>query len=457
MLPASVTAVVVYLTVLFAGKTPVMVNWTVGWRNLLHSLDVADTRHVLTAQALVTRVEAQGTDLSGAKERFLYLEAIASRISKPAKLRGWLRARLAPGALRRAIVTPTAAVLFTSGSESLPKAVPLTHANLLTNLRDVLSAARLYETDRLLGMLPPFHSFGLTGNMLFAVCSGIPTVFHPNPTEGATLARIIAKYEVTICLGTPTFLFGILRAATPDQLVSLRLAVTGAEECPPRVYDALRERCPHATLLEGYGITECSPIVALNDESAPKPGTIGKPLRSLDHVIVSVETGETVPPGTSGMLLLRGPSIFGGYLGDAPSPFSEHAGTSWYRTGDLVSEDPEGVITFRGRLKRFVKIGGEMISLPAVESVLLEAFGTLGEDGPPLAVIATSETDRPELVLFTRGSVSRDDANQQIKTAGLSPLHNIRRTVAVDSIPVLGTGKTDYRTLQERAGDADGA
>ena len=458
MLPASVTAVVVYLAVLFAGRIPVLVNWTVGSRNLLHSLDLVGVERVLTAEQLVRRVESQGTDLSGVKDRLLYLETLAGGISKAAKLRGWIRARTSWRALRNARVTPTAAILFTSGSESLPKAVPLSHVNLLTNLRDVTGVASLYENDRLLGMLPPFHSFGLTGNILLSVCAGLPTVFHPNPTEGAALARYIATYEVTISLSTPTFLFGILRASTADQLVSLRLVVTGAEECPPRVYDALKDRCPHATLLEGYGITECSPIVALNDEAAPRPGTIGKPLGSLRHLVVSVETGDPVPREDNGMLLLRGPSIFGGYLGDAPSPFIDHQGHAWYRTGDLVSEDVDGVLTFRGRLKRFVKIGGEMISLPAIESVLMETLGSTGAEGPPaaegppLAVVSTSESDRPELVLFTTGGVSRDEANQWLRAAGLSPLHNLRKVIPVESIPQLGTGKTDYRKLQEMAG-----
>jgi long-chain-fatty-acid--[acyl-carrier-protein] ligase len=449
MLPASVTAVVVYLALLFARKTPVMINWTVGWRSLGHSLDLVGAERVLTAKALVSRVESHGTDLSGVRDRFLYLEDLAGGITRSAKLRGWLRARLTRGRLAKVRPTQVAAVIFTSGSESLPKAVPLTHANLLTNLRDVTSVTELHGTDRLLGMLPPFHSFGLTGNILLSICAGVPTVYHPNPTEGATLARLIAAYRVTITIGTPTFLHGILRAGSREQLSSLRLAVTGAEECPPRVYAAAAERCPHAVLLEGYGITECSPIVSLNDERAPRAHTIGRVLPSVRHAIVGIETGEAVSAGTTGMLLLSGPTVFAGYVGDAPSPFIDYGGTAWYRTGDLVSEDEEGVLTFRGRLKRFVKIGGEMISLPAIESVLANAFGGAEEDGPALAVIDAADADRPELVLASTREISRDDANQRLRSAGLSPLHHVRRTVQVEAIPVLGTGKTDYRALQE--------
>lgn len=457
MLPASVVANVVYLTVLFAGKTPVMINWTVGWRNLRHGLELTGVQQVITAQQLVSRVEAQGTDLSAVKENFVYLETLAGSLTKWQKIKAGLAGFGNWSALRRATIDPTAAILFTSGSENLPKAVPLTHDNVLTNLRDVLTMVTITTHDRLLGMLPPFHSFGLTGNMLFALCGGMQTVYHANPTEGAMLARLIDAYKVSMLVGTPTFLYGIVRGATRAQLSSMRLAVTGAEECPARVYDAMAERCPQATVLEGYGITECSPIVALNDEKAPKPGAIGLPLPSVNTAIVNVETGEPVARGEQGMLLLRGPSIFAGYFGDgAPNPFVEHVGQRWYRTGDLVSEDVDGVLRFRGRLKRFVKLGGEMVSLPAIEAVLQKAV-EMQEDGPVLAVVATADVERPELVLFTTVPLDRETANRHIREAGLSALHNIRRVINLPEIPVLGTGKTDYRTLQAQlAGDLAG-
>lgn len=448
MLPASVMTDIIYLATLFSGKTPVMINWTVGWRSLQHSLDLAGVQQVLTAQQLTTRLATQGTDLSGISDRFVYLETLGGQISRGAKLRAWLMAQLSWRQLWKAAVPDIAAILFTSGSENLPKAVPLSHANLLANLRDVLEVVNITEGDTMLGMLPPFHSFGLTGNMLFALCSGLRTVYHANPTEGPLLAQLIEAYQASMVIGTPTFVNGIMRAATPQQLSSLRLAVTGAEECPQRVYDLLRERCLQVVALEGYGITECSPIVALNDEHAPRPFTIGRLLPSLRAAIVHPQTGDTVEKGATGLLLLRGPSIFSGYLGvDVPNPFVEHDGEQWYRTGDLVSMDADGVLTFRGRLKRFVKIGGEMISLPAIESVLQAAFAA-DSDGPALAVVATVNAERPELVLFTLLPIDRETVNRQIRDAGLSGLHNIRQVICLHEIPLLGTGKTDYRALQ---------
>lgn len=456
MLPASVAATVVYLSTLFAGKTPVMINWTVGRRNVSHALDLTQTQAVLTSQRLTDRLRSQGIDLGEARERFVYLEHVGAGVSRATKLRALIRSRFSWRALRKATISPTAAILFTSGSESLPKAVPLSHTNLLTNLRDILQVISLTGNDRLLGMLPPFHSFGLTGNLLLSVCAGMPTVFHANPTEGGLLAKLVEAYRVSMIVGTPTFLSGVARAGSPKQLASLRLAFTGAEECPDRVFRLLKERCANAVVVEGYGITECSPIVSVNDPGDPHPFTIGHVLPSVQMALVDVETGGPVAPGAPGMLLVRGPSVFSGYRGDAPNPFMRHEGQDWYRTGDLVSADADGLLTFRGRLKRFVKIGGEMISLPAVESTLLTAMSDGTEDGPTLAVLAASTTDRPELVLYTTKAVEREEANLLIGAAGLSPLHYIRRVVRVGSIPVLGTGKTDYRALQEGLTVADG-
>ncbi len=445
MLPASVAASVAYLTALFAGKTPVMVNWTVGPRTLAHTLDLTRAGCVLTSRVLVTRLAAQGVDLQAISDRFVYLEDLRRGLSRGRLL----RARLTRPAAPPARPSDTAVVLITSGSESVPKAVPLTHANLLANLRDVTQVITVRESDCLIGFLPPFHSFGLTVTLLLPLLAGVRAVYHANPTEAWLVARLIELYGATMICGTPTFLSGIARAGTPEQLRSLRLAVTGAEKCPDKVYQLLAERCPGAVVLEGYGITECSPIVAVNHEGDPRPGTIGRVLPSLAHVIVDPDSGRAVPPGATGLLLVRGHSIFGGYLGTAAAtPFVEHDGQTWYRTGDLVSADATAVLTFRGRLKRFIKLGGEMVSLPAIEAVLEPYLVREGDEGPVLAVEATPSEDHPEVVLFAVRNIDRATANRHLREAGLSPLHNISRVVRVDQIPLLGTGKTDYRALR---------
>lgn len=457
MLPASVGAGLFYLAVLFAGKTPVMVNWTTGSRNLVHALDLLGVERVITAKALLTKLTAMGIDLSVLSGRFVTAEELRASLTPVQKVWALVRSYTTWGSLRRTVPTEEAVVLFTSGSESLPKAVPLTHQNLLTNVRDTLEAEPMFDEDVMIGMLPPFHSFGLVVTIVLSITSGFRTVYHPNPTEASMLAKVVAGYGVTLLLGTPTFLNGIVRAALPGQLASLKYAVTGAEKCPASVYEALRRACPEATILEGYGITECSPIVACNRPDRPIPGSIGQPVDSVEWVIVGLDTNRKVATGETGMLLVRGPSIFPGYLNyDGPSPFVEFDGKSWYRTGDLVRADERDYFYFEGRLKRFVKLGGEMISLPAIEAVLQSGLIAPGQEGPMLAVETLGPAESPEIVLFTLDEVSREQVNAIIRESGLSALHNVRQVIRVREIPVLGTGKTDYRGLkasyQERMG-----
>jgi acyl-CoA synthetase (AMP-forming)/AMP-acid ligase II/1-acyl-sn-glycerol-3-phosphate acyltransferase/acyl carrier protein len=451
MLPASVGAGLIYLAALFAGKTPVMINWTTGPRNLVHALDLLGVEQVVTAKALLVKLSGMGIDLSALTGRFVEVETMRARFTPLQKIGALIRSYTSWRSLRHVEVADDAVVLFTSGSENLPKAVPLTHDNVLTNVRDTLNAVRFEDHDVMIGMLPPFHSFGITATTILPLCSGLRTVYHPNPTEAAVLARVVEAFKVTMMVGTPTFLNGIVRAGRPAQLASLHFAVTGAEKCPPSVYQALTDACPRAAILEGYGITECSPIVSANRPERKVPGSIGKPLDSVEWVIARLDDGRAAEPGETGMLLVRGPSIFRGYLNyTGESPFVEWGGHSWYRTGDLVHRDESGWLFFDGRLKRFVKLGGEMVSLPAIEGVLLPHFSSDTDEGPPIAVEALGTADTPEVVLFTVKPADRDQVNQAIRAAGLSPLHNVRQVIRVDSIPVLGTGKTDYRGLKEQ-------
>jgi long-chain-fatty-acid--[acyl-carrier-protein] ligase len=448
MLPASGGAAALYLAVLFAGKVPVMVNWSTGLKNMVHGLDLLGVARVLTAEPVLARLRSQGLDLAALEDRLLPLERLAAGLSRTARLRAWAKARTSWRELRRP-VPGTAVVLFTSGSETLPKAVPLTHGNLLANLRDLTGEYRLLPGDRMLGMLPPFHSFGLTCTILLPLLAGLKAAYYPVPTDGGALARHVEAYGITLLVGTPTFLGGIVRAAGDGQLRSLRFVITGAEKCPEALFGAVAARWPGMRILEGYGITECSPVVAGNREDSIMRGTIGRPLPSLEAAVADLDLCRRAAKGATGMLLVRGPSVFGGYLGaTGDRPFVDFEGRSWYRTGDLVREDGAGNLVFAGRLKRFVKMGGEMVSLPAVEEALLARFGAPDDPEPPLAVEALETEGRSDLVLFTVRPVAREDANAAIREAGLSPIHNIRLVRALDRIPLLGTGKTDYRALK---------
>ena len=449
ILPASVAANIFYLAALFAGKIPVMVNWTTGKRNIIASLDSIGVKRILTSKKLIERIALRGVDLSAIGERFVFAEDISSEVSGLSKLRAVLAAHITWRSLSKAKADETAAVIFTSGPETLPKAVPLTAMNLLANMREVLGMVKIHENDRLIGFLPPFHSFGLTVTMLLPLCAGAQIVYHPNPTEANTLAKLIEAYGVTLLIGTPTFLGNIVRVAIKSQMATLRLAVTGAEKCPEKVYEALKAKCAGAVILEGYGVTECSPIISINDPDKPEPFSIGRVLPGLDYVIVDPDSLEPRMPPCRGVLLVRGPSIFGGYLNyEGKSPFTEVNGKRWYNTGDLVSVDSDGLLVFGGRLKRFVKLGGEMVSLPAIEAVLESHFASEDNKGPVLAVEA-ADAESPELVLFTILDIDREAANRKIRGAGLSGLHSIRRVIKLDEMPLLGTGKTNYRALKQ--------
>ena len=451
MMPASVGVNVLYLAALFAGKTPVMVNWTLGRKNLQHSLEAVGVKHILTARTVIERIQSQGIELEVVRDRFVCLEDIRERLSIWSKMGAWIRSRLSWASLEQVQVSETAVLLFTSGSENVPKIVPLSHRNILTNISDIYDCISIKDFDIILGILPPFHSFGLTVSTLLPLCLALRAAYYPNPNDGEALGRMIEAYKVTILVGTPTFLNGIVRVSSRRQLDSLRLVVTGAEKCPERTYEALQNRCPQTIVMEGYGVTECSPVISVNREDKPQKGAIGKVLTSYEYALVDPDTNGRVKIPGEGVLLVRGPSVFDGYLSyDGPSPFIEFEGKLWYYTGDLVREDEQGMLTFSGRLKRFVKLGGEMISLPAIESVLESHYVSDDDEGPILAAAATPDDDRPEIVLFTVKDLDRSKVNRIIRQAGLSGLHNIRSVIRVEELPLLGTGKTDYRALTGR-------
>ncbi len=452
MMPAGVGATVLYLASLFAGKTPALVNWTLGPATLRRCLDDVDVQRVLTSRVLVDRLRGQGVELEEFAERFVFVEDLRAELGLWAKLRAAVKARVGWGELDRAAddAPQHAAILFTSGSEAEPKAVSLTHRNILQNIYDAWECFHIGAGESLLGILPPFHSFGLTSSVILPLAVGLPVAYSPNPTDGAMLAACAEAYRSTLLAGTPTFLHGMVRAARPGQLDSLTLVVSGAEACSEQVYAAVEETCPQTTILEGYGVTECSPIIAVNRQAAPHRRAIGRPLKSFEYVRLNPRTRQPVEPGEAGLLLVRGPCVFDGYLNrPAGAGFVEHAGKTWYDTGDVIYEDEDRLWWFRARLKRFVKIGGEMISLPAVEAVLRDAFGNSEQPGGGLAVI-NSGSDGAELCLVTTLDVSQKQANKAIREAGLSGLHNIRRVERIDELPLLGNGKIDFRSLEDR-------
>jgi long-chain-fatty-acid--[acyl-carrier-protein] ligase len=459
LLPASVGADMALLALQLAGKIPVVLNWTTGPANLEHAVRLLELQHVVTSEQFTDRLEEKLVQaVKKANASFVALEDVREGIGKWELLRTLLAVRWRPGTIRSQFpeVNPeqAAVVLFTSGSEKAPKAVPLTHRNLLSNHRASLEVLGLTRHDAVLGFLPSFHSFGLSVTSLMPLLSGVKVVHHPDPTAATSLARKIGVYQPTLMAGTPTFVNAILdrAAADPKQLQSLRMIYVGAEKCPEELVKKCRGLLQNGQLLEGYGITECSPVISLNSPTAPRPGTVGQPLPNLAVSVANLEDadgmvlGDDLPPGQRGILLVSGPSVFPGYIGPGEKPpFQERGGKRWYVTGDLAELDTDGYIRLAGRLKRFLKVGGEMISLPALEEPLARAYPPTDE-GPRVAVEGTENPRR--IVLFTTEEINLQTANDLLHKEGMRGIMRLDAVKRMDKIPTLGTGKVDNKALR---------
>lgn len=451
MLPASVACDLAFLGLTLAGKLPVVLNWTTGPANLAHAARTAGLTHVVTSRQFVDRVavEVPGT-------RFVFLEDVRASIGRLELLRRLLAVRWFGGAFRRRLLRQLdpdphrpAVLLFTSGSEKAPKAVPLTHANIISDQQGCLEALKLGRDNSAIGFLPMFHSFGLTVTGLLPLFVGVPIVHHPDPTDAGGLVRKIAAYRPTLLASTPTFLGFILDRARPGDLDSLRVIIVGAEKCPDRIFTRTKELAPSAAILEGYGVTECAPVVSVNRPGHVKPGTVGDPLPGVEVCVTDLETRQPLPPGRMGMLLVAGPTVFPGYWGhEGPQPFAELAGKRWYVTGDLAELDPTGAIVFHGRLKRFLKAGGEMISLPALEEPFARRFPPT-DAGPRVAVEGVElPGGGRRIVLFTTEDLTLRDANAILWDEGFRGVLRLDDVKRLDKLPVLGSGKTDYKLLR---------
>jgi acyl-CoA synthetase (AMP-forming)/AMP-acid ligase II/1-acyl-sn-glycerol-3-phosphate acyltransferase/acyl carrier protein len=447
MMPASVAGDMLIFAVHWAGKTPVMMNWTTGPGNLAHAAKVMGLTHVVTSRKFIDRT---GIDI--AEVQYLYLEEARERVGRRGALKMFLKTRFMPRST--VLLAPKqdpekpAVILFTSGSEKAPKAVPLSHRNIISNINSALEAYNLGRGDALLGFLPSFHSFGVTVTALLPILAGARVVHHPDPTDASLLVRKIKMYKPTILCGTPTFVGFITARSRPGDLDSLRLMIVGAEKCPQSLFDKMAALAPKVSLLEGYGITECAPLVAGNRAEDNRPGTIGKALPGVKAITVDPDTFAPLGPGQMGMLLVNGPNVFSGYIGfDGPSPFREVDGSRYYVTGDLATIATDGVITFTGRLKRFLKAGGEMISLPSMEEPFAQKFPPTTE-GPQVAVEGIEGEHGKTIVLFSTQEITLREANTMLQAAGMRGVIRLDEVRRIEKIPVLGTGKTDYKVLK---------
>ena len=434
MLPASAAAGGVILGVLRAGKVPVLLNWTTGRRALAHAMEACSMDRVISSKRFLRRLG--GVDLEPCEKSLVFLEDLGE--STTLKLRALVASRL--GSACDISPEETAVVLFTSGSEAQPKAVPLSHRNLMSNISDVLKVQSIGGDDVMMGFLPPFHAFGLSVTTLLPLICGLRCVFHPNPTESRAIAKTMERSEVSIVPGPPSFLkpiFSLLQGRGP------RLAICGAEKADRVV----RERAEAAgtVLLEGYGATECSPVICM--QRHPDDPGVGASFPSCQILVVDPETKEEMAYGERGLVLVRGENVFSGYAFRDQQPFIEVGGRQWYDTGDLGRMDGDALI-LEGRSQRFVKVGGEMISLPALETELQKRY--VGEGQHPAVVVEAHEVDgvRPRLVAFALQAMEIKALNAVLKEAGFSNLSRLSEVVVLENWPELGSGKLDRKALK---------
>lgn len=457
LLPSSAVTAIMVLAVQLAGKVPLMINWTVGSRHLESVVQLSDVKVVLTSWAFLDRLE--NVELNGIEDKLLMLEDLRPQLGITKKLKALWRSKLSAKRILKIFAFKNdpesrAVLLFTSGTESMPKGVPLTHKNILSNQRAALNDIELFNDDVFLAILPPFHSFGFTASSLLGVLSGFRTAYFPNPTDGKGLTGAFERWGATLICGAPTFIKAMFKAAKPEQLSKMRICVTGAEKATPDLFNHVEKMGPQHYLIEGYGITECSPVLTFNRPGAPHKG-VGQPLSGVEIIVVHPETLEVLPIDTQGLILARGPNIFSGYINPGlSSPFVTVQGKEWYKTGDLGYLDASNSLTISGRMKRFVKIGGEMISLESIESALLQIASKKGwlsatDEGPILAVTAKEpEGEKTKLFLFTRFETTIDDINKALKECGFSNLVKVTAVQKLMEIPIMGTGKVNYRQLE---------
>ena len=353
-----------------------------------------------------------------------------------------------------------AALLFTSGSAGEPKGVALTHRNILGNVGQVAAVGFIHETDTMLASLPVFHSFGFTVTLWYPVLRGVRMVTVPSPLEVKTIAEAIHAEKVTLSFGTSTFLRPYLKRAERSQLASLRFVVAGAEKLAPDLGRSFEETFG-VRILEGYGLTETTPVASVNlpdpvdmtRKTSPgwKLGSVGWLLPGVTARIVHPETGAQLDPTATGMLWLRGVNVFEGYLGDIERS-RQVLRNGWFVTGDIARFDEDGFLFIEGRLSRFSKIGGEMVPHGTIEQKIIDLFGERDAEQQPFAVVGVRDTTKGEaLVLLAAHEITTDQVREKLLAAGFPPLWVPRHLCRVEKIPTLTSGKLDVRACEELA------
>lgn len=461
LLPPSIGGALVNISLTMLGKTPVNLNPTAGTESVTSALDQCEITTVITAKKLLDRFP--DLKLPG---QILFAEDLVGSISTADKIKAAIKATIYPKGtlcnLRRFSPDDLCTVIFSSGSTGTPKGVMLSHHNIFSNVEALSDLLQPEHTDSICCSLPLFHSFGFTVGIWFPVTTGFRVAYHANPLETAKIAALIEKDQSSIYITTPTFLQTFMRKASPENLKSLRLCLVGAEKLKRPVAEAFEEKFGIQPL-EGYGATECSPVVSVNvpdvhiegvRQVGQKPGTIGQAIPGVAVRVVDPDSGERLPVGASGRLLIRGPNVMLGYLG-LPEKSAEVLKDGWYDSGDMAKVDADGFLTITDRLSRFSKIGGEMVPHIGLEEKMFEL---LNVSEPVLAVTSLPDERKGEklVVLYTEAIGDLADLQERVARSDLPNLWKPapRNYCPVDAIPILATGKVNLRALKEMANAA---
>ena len=442
MIPTSAGCSLAILGALMSGRTPVMINYSTGAaRNAQYAQEKCNFKTIITSKALLEKINCPFID------GMIFLEDIMEEITLAEKLKAALISKLPVSLILKLIHVgqedDNLVILFTSGSEKDPKAVQLTHRNISSNIRSFSRMHAFYDSDIMLANLPYFHVFGLTVNLWTPLYHGMTIVSFANPLDYKTICSIIQEERPTVMVGTPSFLRGYLRASKQGEFESIKLIVSGADKCPDSLRQEFQDK--HGLILyEGYGTTETSPVISTNTPEANKPGSVGRVLPDVKIRIENYETGETCRPNEVGRILVKGDLVMKGYL-DEFEDTSMRIRHGWYDTGDMGYIDQDGFLWHAGRLKRFVKIGGEMVSLVKVEDVL--------ESVLPQNTLC-SVVEIPDALKGVRivAAVTENVDERQILKKMSEHLPNIalpKQFIVIEELPRMGSGKVDFRTVGE--------
>lgn len=465
VLPPGAGGWIANIAVALAGKSSVNLNFTTPRETAVKALEMSGVKTIITAAAMRERAKDFPWEAVAQENLWDLKEILIEAKDKGEITKKYLQALLLPTAVLQWLWrVPTdnkdreeATLLFSSGSTGTPKGIPLTHGNILGNLRQIEEVGIFTRNRKVLANLPLFHSFGLTVTLWYTLTRGVPVATTPNPLDCEAIGRVAEEEKVNVLVGTASFFRLYIKQIRKEKFQSLKFVVAGAEKTPKGLHQRWKEAFG-SDYLEGYGLTETSPVVSVNTPNENRIGTVGRPMKGIEVRISDPATGGILNEmGAKGILEFKGPNIFGGYLND-PKLNAEVLREGWLWTGDLGWVDKEGYITVEGRLKRFSKIAGEMVPHGAVEEALLHALGWHEEVPYPLAVTGAPDTQKGEhLVVVTTRALHHQEVMEKLHAAGLPNLWIPKKIIEVAALPYMPNGKLDLARLAEMGKMARGA